>query len=186
MKAISLRTREELQLSVNSGNKLKYLFFWGHTPKSHSLVDQSCLSNWFPAEFSVEGDQYSTAEHYMMAEKARLFGDLSIREEILQAKNPGAAKRLGRKVKDFNQEEWEKNRFKIVVAGCFAKFSQNQSLKEFLLNTEDRVLVEASPVDPIWGIGLAKDHKDIENPNTWKGLNLLGFSLMEARDQLKE
>jgi len=129
---------------------------------------------------------YPTAEHYMMAEKARLFEDNSTREKILSAGHPRAAKQLGREVRDFNEEIWAQHRYAIVVRGNEAKFAQNDELKLFLLNTKNRILVEASPVDRIWGIGLAADDPHVENPENWKGLNLLGFALMQVRAQLQE
>jgi len=92
---------------------------------------------------------------------------------------------LGRQVKNYDDKLWLANRYEIVKQGNYHKFSQNKDLKTFLINTKDRVLVEASPVDPIWGIGMATDHKDVSNPEKWKGLNLLGFALMEVRDELK-
>lgn len=137
-----------------------------------------------PAPFVVDGHRFASAEHFMMAEKARLFGDFEILDKIIHAPNPGAAKAFGREVRGFKQDIWDDNRFEIVVAANMAKFSQNESLKAFLLSTNERVLVEASPVDKIWGIGLAEEAENIENPLTWKGLNLLGFALMEVRTQL--
>ena len=120
----------------------------------------------------------------MMAEKARLFGDFAAEAKIVSANHPGEAKNLGRSVKAFDEEVWIKNRFEIVVRGNMAKFEQNPDLKTFLLNTSQRILVEASPRDHIWGIGFAEDHPDAQNPSRWLGLNLLGFALMEARDRL--
>ena len=98
----------------------------------------------------------------------------------------GEAKAIGREVIGFNPETWESNRFDIVVAANMAKFSTHSELKDYLLNTGDRILVEASPVDSIWGIGLAEDDPACENPNLWKGSNLLGFALMAVRDQLSQ
>jgi len=120
-----------------------------------------------------------------MAEKARLFDDSKIIDKIVNAKTPAEAKKLGRLVNNFDAAKWDLHKFEIVVNGNLHKFNQNQNLKEFLLNTNDRVIVEASPVDPIWGIGLATDHPHVENPILWKGENLLGFALMEVRDLLK-
>ncbi|EMD1715581.1 NADAR family protein [Providencia stuartii] len=166
-----------------TGKKLKYLFFWGHQSKQKQ-VTKSCLSQWYPATFMVEGNRFASAEHFMMAEKARLFDDNESFEKIIHAPNPGAAKAFGREVRGFQQSIWDEHRFNIVVAANLAKFSQNEELKTFLLNTNERILVEASPVDKIWGIGLAEDSENIENLLTWKGLNLLGFALMEVRKQL--
>jgi len=91
---------------------------------------------------------------------------------------------MGRRVRDFEPNIWAEHCFDIVCEGNFYKFSQHSDLKSFLLNTKDRVLVEASPVDRIWGIGMAQDHEHAENPRLWKGSNLLGFALMEVREQL--
>lgn len=107
-------------------------------------------------------------------------------EKILAAKSPAEAKKLGRKVRNFDPKIWGENCFDIVCEGNYHKFSQHEDLKEFLLNTKDRVLVEASPVDNIWGIGMAQDHDHAENPRLWKGSNLLGFALMEVRNRLKK
>ncbi len=118
----------------------------------------------------------------MMAEKAALFDDQEIRAQVLQAPTPNAAKALGRKVRGFNDQRWLQHRYDIVVRANQAKFSQNPELDEFLMRTGSRIIVEASPVDAIWGIGLAQDHADVNDPNLWKGLNLLGFALMQVRD----
>ena len=162
----------------------KYLFFWGHRPNKDGSIGKSCFSQWWESVFTVDGQAYKTAEHYMMAQKAKLFGDHIMFQKIISCNSPGEAKKLGRKVKNFDGEIWEKHRFEIVKTANFYKFSQNSDLKTFLLNTNNRILVEASPLDPIWGIGLAADHANANNPQKWKGLNLLGFALMEVRDQL--
>lgn len=167
-------------------NPNKYLFFWGHQPSKDGLITKTCFSQWWLSSFTEEGIEYKTAEHWMMAKKAELFGDSEILDKIINAKSPAEAKKLGREVKNYNDNEWLKNRFQIVKEGNFHKFSQNPDLKEFLITTSGRILVEASPVDPIWGIGLASDHEDSQNPERWKGLNLLGFALMEVRDALME
>ena len=120
----------------------------------------------------------------MMAEKALLFEDKQIYEQIINSAKPGKVKELGRRVRNFNQGIWEENRFEIVVRGNFYKFSQNKELSRFLKNTNDRVLVEASPVDSIWGIGLAQNDENAKIPYFWNGLNLLGYALMETRDLL--
>lgn len=122
----------------------------------------------------------------MMAKKAELFGDKEMAVKIVAAKSPAEAKDLGRQVKNFNEAIWNEKRFEIVVEGNFHKFNQNEDLKAFLLDTKKRVLVEASPVDKIWGIGLTAESDKAENPLLWNGLNLLGFALMEVRDQLRD
>ncbi|OZG75169.1 hypothetical protein BTA51_01935 [Hahella sp. CCB-MM4] len=179
----SIRNREELIDYVSHGNPVKYVLFWGHQ-KSETRITKTCFSQWYDSPFTQKGIAYLTAEHFMMAEKARLFGDSNAEQKILLADNPGEAKKLGREVQGFENSVWEHHRFDIVVKANLLKFGQNAELKEFLLNTGDRILVEASPVDKIWGVGLAMDHPAVENPYQWRGLNLLGFALMEVRLQL--
>jgi ribA/ribD-fused uncharacterized protein len=118
------RSLEDLTALANSGVHPKYLFFWGHTPKILGQIDQSCFSNWFPAEFTLDGTTYPTTEHHMMAEKARRFGDETTCSKIIAANSPGAAKALGREVSGFDEVRWSQHRFAIVVAGNLANFSQ--------------------------------------------------------------
>ncbi len=172
-----------LRARFNAGEKLKYVFFWGHQRPKHGL-SSSCFSQWYAAPFVVDGVRYATAEHFMMAEKAKLFGDDTTREQVINAHNPGAAKAFGRQVRSFDETEWVKHRFAIVVRANEAKFSQNADLRSYLSQTGSRVLVEASPVDRIWGIGMAQEDEHVVNPNMWKGLNLLGFALMRVREIL--
>ncbi|MDU1891781.1 MAG: NADAR family protein [Dysgonomonas sp.] len=171
---------------VEKEENVKYLLFWGHAVSKDGSTTKSCFSQWWKSAFMVNGISYATAEHWMMAKKAELFGDKEIFEKILIAKSPAEAKKLGRKVKNFDPKIWGENCFDIVCNGNFHKFSQNADLKEFLVNTNDRILVEASPVDNIWGIGMAQDSEYAENPKMWKGSNLLGFALMEVRDRLRK
>lgn len=173
-----------LLTTIEAGFQPKYLFFWGHQPDPNGQITKSCFSQWWDSPFKVDGVVYQTAEHYMMAEKARLFGDDPTRAQILHASHPNEAKKLGREVKNFSEAVWVKHRVEIVIQANLAKFGQNPALKTFLLNTGERVLVEASPVDRIWGIGLKGDDPLAQNPATWRGLNLLGFALMQVRGQL--
>ena len=177
------KTIDDLLLLLGEGYEPKYLYFWGHRPRSAG-VDASCLSQWFPASFISEGQRFPTAEHYMMYRKALLFGDSDSAEAILQADNPGKAKALGRKVRDFNESVWVGNRIEIVGTANRLKFSQNQELGIYLAKTGSKVLVEASPSDRIWGIGLSREEARQTHPAQWKGLNLLGFSLMAVRAEL--
>ncbi|GAB2847437.1 NADAR family protein [Hymenobacter ruber] len=165
--------------------RVKYLFFWGNQPSKDGTITKSCLSQWWLADFVVEGITYRSTEHWMMAEKARLFDDDNILAQILAAKSPAEAKKLGREIQNFEPEIWEARKVEIVIAGNLHKFGQHQNLAKFLLSTNDRVLVEASPVDTIWGIGLAADSADVVNPGRWLGPNLLGFALMTVRDELR-
>lgn len=163
---------------------LKYLLFWGHQPERDGSVGKGCFSQWWPSAFVVDGITYLTAEHWMMAGKARLFDDEANLDRILAAKTPGEAKKLGRQVRGFEADVWQAACFDIVVLGNFHKFSQHDALRRYLLETVNRILVEASPVDPIWGIGLAQDDPAALDPARWQGTNLLGFALMMVRDRL--
>ena len=147
---------DSLLAAIEGGMQPDYLFFWGHKARPGDL-GKHVLSQWWPAGFAMDGESYPTAEHYMMAEKARLFGDAETRSKILEAPDPGKAKALGRQVRGFDAAVWDRECFDIVVRGNVAKFGQNEPLRHYLLETGDKVLVEASPVDRIWGIGLAAD-----------------------------
>ncbi len=177
------RFLHDLQRRQAAGDDLRYLCFWGHRPP-RTGVSASCFSQWYDAGFSIDGVRYATAEHYMMAGKARLFGDTRILEQVLSSTTPDKAKALGRRILGFDEALWTQARYALVVEGNLAKFSQNAALGDFLRATAGQVLVEASPVDSIWGIGLAQDHADARNPAAWHGLNLLGFALMEVRERL--
>jgi ribA/ribD-fused uncharacterized protein len=181
-----VRNREELVQLVAKGTVVHYFFFWGHRPLASGEIGKSCLSQWWQSAFSIGGVRYATAEHFMMAEKARLFSDEGSRANIIDAESPKAAKQLGREVKNFDEEIWQKHRLALVIEGNHAKFSQNLELAKFLLGTGHDVLVEASPVDRVWGIGLAASDDRATNPAQWRGLNLLGFALMEVRARLRE
>ncbi|MNJ86155.1 Swarming motility protein YbiA [compost metagenome] len=161
-----------------------YLFFWGHQPSKDGSIIKTCMSQWWPAQFQEDGVLYRTAEHYMMIQKAKLFDDQEILLKMLQKVAPKDVKDLGRQIRNFDPEIWDKHKFRIVKQGNYLKFSQDEQLKQFLLQTKNKVLVEASPVDPVWGIGLAEDAPNALNPKEWRGENLLGFALMEVRDEL--
>lgn len=176
---------DALVREVRAGARVKYLHFWGHRPLPDSRVGASCLSQWWPSPFTVAGVSYATAEHWMMAEKARLFGDAEAERRVLDAGHPSEAKNAGRLVRGFDDGVWERERFRIVVEGSVHKFGADAELRGFLLGTGDRVLVEASPVDRVWGIGLAVGDAGAGDPERWRGLNLLGFALMGARERLR-
>ena len=180
---VTPKTIDDLLRLLGEGYEPKYLYFWGHTPRS-AEVDASCLSQWFPASFVSEGQTFPTAEHFMMYRKALLFGDRDSAEAILLADNPGKAKALGRKVQSFNESVWVDRRTEIVEAGNRLKFSQNQDLAAYLSKTGSKVLVEASPSDRIWGIGMSREDARRTHPARWRGLNLLGFLLMVVRAEL--
>jgi ribA/ribD-fused uncharacterized protein len=174
-----------LKKTANEKKKLKFIFFWGHTANDNRIGKQ-CFSQWFPCKFKINGNVYNSAEQYMMAEKAKLFGDNEIFEKIINERQMKTIKDLGRKVKGFSEDIWADKRFQIVYDGNLAKFIQNLEIKDFLLSTGDKIIVEASPYDKIWGIGMSEIDPHIENVNKWKGLNLLGFALMKVRSEIKK
>ena len=181
--------RESCQAAWNDGDRPGFVFFWGHTPKVAGVVDHCCFSQWWHAPFTdgVDGGvTYPTTEHWMMAHKARTFGDDDALARVLQAETPAEAKAIGRTVRGFVKETWSEVCFDVVVAGNLAKFSQHKELAAILEATGGKILVEASPVDPIWGIGLAADDPRALDPSTWRGQNLLGFALVEVRERLRQ
>ncbi|MDJ0343003.1 NADAR family protein [Streptomyces sp. H10-C2] len=182
--AVDIRSVEDLIEHTRGGRRVKYVHFWGHRPQCDGSVGAGCFSQWWPAPFTVDGVEYATAEHWMMAGKARLFGDAEAERRAVAATHPKAAKAVGRSVRGFDDETWQRERFGLVVDGSVAKFAQHPELRAYLLGTNERVLVEASPPDRIWGIGLAADDERAQDPARWRGLNLLGFALMEARARL--
>lgn len=174
----------DLLAAVARGERPVWRFFWKATPAPDGRPTDACFSQWWPGDFTVDGITYRNAEQWMMAGKARLFDDPATLAEILAARDPEAIKALGRRVRGFDEAAWAAHRLDLVTAGNVAKFSQHPDLLAHLRGTGDAVLVEASPRDRVWGIGLAADHPDAGDPRRWRGLNLLGFALMRARARL--
>jgi len=173
-------TRDWLLGEQEAGKRLSYVFFW--KPGEHP---EDCLGQWQPSVFHGQHLTYSCAEQYMMAEKARVFGDEQTRKQIMEAGSPAKMKSLGQKVRHFEEDVWNQLKYAIVCNGNYLKFSQNKAMREYLLATGDKILVEASPMDRIWGIGLAGEDERAGNVIAWRGQNLLGFALMEVRDDLR-
>ncbi|WP_244826951.1 NADAR family protein [Caballeronia sp. TF1N1] len=138
-------------------------------------------SNWHPAAFVENGVQFSSTEQYMMWRKATQFGNEALAAQMLTQTNPGKLKSMGRRVEGYEESVWEGERMSMMIRGCYLKFSQNPAMRAELLATGTRMLVEASPVDAIWGIGLAEDDPRALDPALWQGRNLLGQALMEVR-----
>lgn len=178
------RNVEDL-LRAQDADLLEFLCFWGHTPSGGGGTGPWCLSQWWPAPFTVGGYEFATAEHYMMWSKARLFDDAAVATSVLVSPDPARAKALGRTVAGFSSPRWAENRFDCVVAGNLAKFTAHPDLRRYLLGTGEKVLVEASPDDAVWGIGLAAAHSDARRPDRWPGANLLGFALMRVREEVQ-
>ncbi len=129
--------------------------------------------------------RYNCAEQYMMAQKALLFKDIEAHDDIMKTLSPRQQKMRGREIKNFDQKTWDENRLSIVLGANSAKFTQNFDLMLYLLGTGDKPIVEASPEDKIWGIGLSANDPLAQNRETWKGANLLGECLTQVRVLIK-
>jgi len=162
-----------------------FVFFWGHTPASNGKITKACFSQWWLCDFNDDGIDFCCAEQYMMYHKALAFSDEEYAKKILGSRDQKEIKGFGRKIRNFDEAVWNDVKSGIVIKGNMLKFSQNPKLKEFLISTGDKILVEASPYDKIWGIGMEASAAGITDPGKWKGENLLGFALMEVRDMLR-
>lgn len=164
----------------------------GRVTKDYVFFYTGKFSQFYPSTFkgTILDDEkeytFNCAEQYMMASKAKLFKDEITFEKIMKESEPRKIKSLGRKVKGFNEEKWNEHRLDIVSRGNYFKFSQDEQLKKALLDTGDRELVEASPSDTIWGVGLYENDDKILSPENWRGLNLLGKALVNAREKIKQ
>jgi ribA/ribD-fused uncharacterized protein len=155
----------------------KFVLFW-HQP--------AWPAQWTAVPFVVDDVLYLCPEQWMMASKARLFGDHATFARIMTSASPREHRRFGRQVANFDEQVWAEKCVDIVVQGNMAKYQQHPAFKRRLLATGDKLLVEASPLDALWGVGLAADNPDIRSPSKWKGQNLLGQALMRTRTALRE
>lgn len=167
----------------NAGKKRDIIYFWGHRPKD-GAYSKEVFSQWYLADFYVGHQKYCCMEQYMMSKKAQLFGDEEIEKQIMGAQTQNEIKSLGRKVKNFEESVWNEFKSLIVMTGNYYKFAQLPKLRKYLLSTGDALLVEASPYDTIWGIGMSADEAKNCDITKWRGSNLLGFALMTVRDEL--
>ena len=156
-------------------------FFW-----SNDYPENSWMSNWHPCRIVHDGREFSSSEQLFMYLKASLFGDDRMKELIAKATTPRMAKARGRKVAPFDETIWRDRRVELMTIAVRAKFSQNEDLKDKLLSTGESLLVEASPYDRVWGIGMRGSHRKAKTPSEWRGLNLLGEVLMEIRREMRE
>ena len=152
----------------------KYVFFWN-----------GVFSQWYPSKFVIEGVEYNCCEQYMMSQKALLFNDLEINKMIMYSKSPDEQKGFGRRVKGFDKDKWEAVCREIVFDANMAKFSQNPKMLEELMDTKDLEIVEASPYDKIWGIGLHETDPKALDKSQWQGTNWLGEAIMSVREKLR-
>ncbi len=142
------------------------------------------LSNWYLSEFSADGEKFSSMEQFMMYQKAKYFKDEEVARQIIATEDVAQIKKLGRQVSGYNENYWNGIRQIVVYKGLRAKFTQNQELKERLKDTGDALLVECAVKDKIWGVGLSMKDPDRFERETWRGENLLGYTLMMVREEL--
>ena len=154
------------------------VLFWKRDEK------YGCFSQWYEAPFTVEGIEYRTCEQYMMAKKALLFCDFETYARIMSTRDPARVKALGREVRGFDSAVWKSCREEVIYNANLAKFSQNPKLKATLLKTAGSRIVEASPLDKVYGIGLSENDPAAWDPAGWRGQNLLGKALEKVRDAL--
>jgi ribA/ribD-fused uncharacterized protein len=162
----------------NSENKDEQLIFF--------FSGRSCFSNFYICKFKVDGIIFSSMEQFFHYKKAELFDDKHNMQKILSASNPMEQKRLGRNVRNYKEEVWEKKGFMFMKQGLHAKFNQNKKLLKHLLAIENGRFVEASPYDRKWGIGINEMNANATKPSLWPGSNLLGIALTTVRDKIKE
>lgn len=168
-----LYNKKNIKDLINNG----FIFFWRENEP------YGVFSQWYKLDFSDGERTYNCAEQYMMYQKSILMGDFETSEIIMKETNPRKIKDLGRLVKNFDEKLWNESKYDIVLRASLLKFGTNEELRKFIISTNS-ILVEASPYDSIWGIKMDIKNPNI-NPDCWKGENLLGFALMEARHILK-
>lgn len=175
---------ERIIEECRNGQKRDTVFFWGHHPRKDGGVGKECFSQWYMADFYVGHIKYCCMEQFMMSKKALLFGDKETNELIMKADVPGEIKALGKKVKGFEESVWNEFKSLIVLTGNYYKFSQLKKARQYLLGTGNAILAEASPYDTIWGIGMGEEEAKQKDMSDWRGSNLLGFALMEVREEI--
>ena len=154
-------------------NENDYVLFWG-----------GYFSNWYPSEFTVEGMTFNCGEQYMMYKKAMTFGDEESAQKVMNTSDPSTQKKIGRQVKGYDNDVWAEVRYETVKVGLVEKFKQNPKLKQYLLDNKDKVIVEASPYDIVWGIGYHENDENVFNEMENWGENLLGKMIMEIAQEL--
>lgn len=154
-----------------------YTFFW---------KDKDCFSNWHPSKIEYGGITFNCSEQLYMYRKAIFFNDVEIAHEIVATKSPREQKALGRKVKNFDATSWNEVAKDIMYEVNKLKYEQNEKLMDQLLQTDDTEIVEASPYDKIWGIGMDENHPNVEDKTKWEGTNWLGEVLTSLREDIKD
>ena len=152
----------------------KFVFFFG-----------SYMSQWALRDIVIEKVTYNCCEQFMMACKAVLFKDVRMWNKIMGAKDPAMQKKYGRMVENFDEKKWNKVARDIVYKANYAKFTQHEDLKEKLIATGDKTIVEASPCEAVWGVRLRATDKRILDPKNWQGTNWLGLVIMKVSDNIE-
>lgn len=166
--------RKSLLSDIERGQKFDYHTFWGGP-----------FSQWDVSRFEHQGDKYVTAEHFMMVQKARMFGDKKAENRMFSTDSPRTVKAIGREVRGYVDAVWTARRYDAVLLGSFFKFTHSRTHYDALMSTGEQILVEASPEDRIWGVGRTPPDPRAKDPRKWDGDNLLGFVLTEVRDSLR-
>lgn len=150
----------------------------------HEYDENGVCSNWYKSYFTIDGIKFNCVEQYMMYQKAMLFNNKSLAKEILAEVSPKNMKAYGRKVRGFDSSIWNRHKYNIVLTGVYNKFNQNEDLKQWLLETDTDYFVEASPFDEIWGIRLSPTDIRCLDTSKWRGENLLGKAILEAKQKI--
>lgn len=154
--------------------------------ETHLFFYRHLLGQWHIHPFTVEGITYNCPEQYMMYQKAVLFKDEDAAEKILHEEKPHNHQKIGRIVKNYSQNIWDNVKFDVIVAGNMARFREDELGRNFLFESDPLILVEASPTDLVYGVGLGENDPLILDENNWRGQNLLGKALMKVRTELKK
>lgn len=175
VKATDSEWEKHLRTVLLSGTNYndKYVAFWG-----------GCFSNFFPCQFWLEGKLWTTSEKYFMWKKAVTFGDNETAEKIIKLDSPREIKKLGRQVKNFSSEVWDKVKVDIMYAGVNAKFTQDAECNDCIKEFQNQKFVEGSPDDTIWGVGIHYQDENVFDESKWRGQNLLGNILTRVRDEI--
>jgi ribA/ribD-fused uncharacterized protein len=152
----------------------EYIFFFG-----------SFYSQWAMRDIEIDGVVFNCCEQLMMAAKADLFNDKYAFKQIMESDDPAEQKAWGRRVEGFDREKWEKVARDVVYKANYAKFTQHHDLGLELLSSGDKIIVEASPTDVVWGVGLLATDRKILDPKNWRGTNWLGEAIMKVREELR-
>ena len=166
------------KLKIND-KEVDAIFF--HKPEE----DYGWLSNWYRSDFELDGIKYSSVEQYIMYQKCVLFGDVESAEKVMNAEYPDEQQSIARNATGYIENAWRGYRQIIAQKALFAKFSQNEDLKEKLLATGDAWLVECARTDKNWACGISLYDDQRFDASKWFGMNILGFALMKVRDEIR-